>query len=415
MIGLAMRIALMPFTMHTQDLVYIYYFPMLAVRDGIWDVYGIIASNFSCHPYTYYGPVLLAIISGFLYAVMKIFNPVSLITLLDIAGPMLFKNLSTADFVNAFAAHDLFRNLFLMKSIYLIFDFLIAAILLKTAKPPKQAASSYKIWMLNIVVLYSTYAIGGFDIITAFFVCAALYAAMKNRPHLAIILLSLGGATKLFPYILILPAALLLGDSWRKRIYLIAEGAVVSILPYVPFYLSSGSEVLKIFMLPGVVEYPAAVKWSFAGLFLILYSFVCVSAVKDSTNRSKHDALYYFLIVLLLLSATFPTRLRYFVILTPLLALIIPRCKKIGYLVLFIIFMLFFSHSAAKDQQLGLFAPINPVFFLSLPTLQEAVRPFIDVNMVYRLLARLSPLIFFTSAFWIWRIKSDYRNPEEIS
>lgn len=405
-IGLLLRLILMPLTMHGQDLVFINYFPMMFVKAGIWDPYSFIGTNFSYFPYTYYGPVLFIIMSIVNFIFIKLFNPASLIRILQISSTMMFKGFTTVDYVYAFSKLDLFKNLFLMKSPYLIFDFLIAGILLRLAISQKLALASYKLWMLNIVVLHSTYAVGGFDLIVAFFIIAALYAAMKKRPYLSIILLSLGGATKLLPYVLILPTCLLLGHNWKNRFSLIFTGITTSILIYLPFYLSSGNSVFGFFALSEAVHYSGIARWILTGIFIALYSFISINATKDSqASRLEEKLLYYFIVIMFLSHTTFPTRLRYFISIMPLLALIIPQHKKFGIFTLLIILLLAFSQSIDRDSQLGLFAPINPAYFLNLPTIQEIIGRFINIEIVYKIMSRVLPLTLFISAWWIWRIK----------
>ena len=144
LIGLVIRAALMPFTMHGQDLIFINYFPMMSITKGIWDIYDFTKGSFPYSPHTYYGPVLYFIIAIANFIFIRIFNFTSLVAMLNLGGNMICKTFTTGDYVKAFYGLGLFQNLFLMKSPYLIFDFLVAAILLKLAPskssvPPREA------------------------------------------------------------------------------------------------------------------------------------------------------------------------------------------------------------------------------------------------------------------------------------
>lgn len=397
----------MPFTVHGQDTVFINYFPMMFVESGVWDPYGFISADFPHFNFTYYGPVLFIIMSLANFLITKLFNPVSLVAMLEIGGTMLKGGFSTTDYVRTFAGYDLFRNLFLMKSPYLIFDFAIGWFLLKLALSKEFALTGYKLWMLNIVVLQSVYAVGGAYLIPAFFIIASLYAAVRKRPYLCIVFLSLGGATKLFPYVLIIPAALLLGHDWKKRFLLLLTSVAVSVIVYLPFYLSSGNSVLGLFTLSHM-QYQPIITWSLRGVFVILYSFIVLSALKDSRLANpQNKLLYYFAMVLFLSYATFPMRFRYFVFITPLLALIIPRYKKMAIFTGLIVLMLAFLWLPERDLQLGLFAPLNVNYFLSLPTIQELVGRFVNIEIIYKALARILVLCFLAAASWIYCIKRE--------
>jgi len=258
--------------------------------------------------------------------------------------------------------------------------------------------------MLNIAVLYAGYAIGGFDVIVAFFILSALWAAFKKRPYLAVILLSLGGGVKLLPYVLILPTALLLGRNWRERTSLLLTAATATILVYLPFCLFSMDSITGFFVLPKVVAYSGIAGLILPGIFAVLYLIISLNAIKDSGEKSEEKLLYYMTTIMFLTFTVMPTRIRYFVSITPLLALIIPKHKKFGWWVLSILFVMFFLYAHTRDAQLGLLVPLGENF-LNIPSFQETLSRFIDIDIAYRILARVLPLMFFTSAWWIWRLK----------
>jgi hypothetical protein len=409
-IGLAIRLFLMPTTMHGQDLFFINYFPMMLIREGVWDPYGFFCSRLPQFlPYTYYGPVLFIIMALPNFIFFKLFGSASsLIKILDLSIPMMFGPLTTIDYVYAFAGLNLCKNLFLMKIPYLVFDFLIAGILLKLADSEENKIATYKLWMLNVVVLHSVYAIGQFDIITAFFIIAALYAGSRRHPHLVVIMLSLGGATKLFPYNLLLPTCLLLGNNWKKRFYLILTAIVTALFLYLPFVLSSGKAVLGFFMLTRIVSYPGINGKLLSGLCAFLYLLLCVNILKDSKKDNPESRLLdYFLMVLLIGYAAFPTRFRYFVSITPLLALAMPRDRKFRIITYVTISILAFLWLKERGSQMGIFAPVNPLFFVDIPCLHEIIGRYIPLIIIYKILARLVPLMFLIAAWSIWRFKSN--------
>lgn len=402
-IGLAIRFILMPFTMHGFDLFYINYFPMMFIKEGIWDPYGFIALKF---PYfnMYYGPFLFIIMAAVNFIFIKLFGIISLIAMLEHSTAMMFKQFTTVDYVNAFPRLELFENLFLMKSPYLIFDFLIAIILLKLSASKKLALESYRLWMLNIVVLHSAYMLGQFELITAFFIILALFFAVKRRPYLSIVSLSLGGATKLFPYILIFPAALLLGNSWKKRATLLFTAGFITGLLYLPFYISSGSAIFGYFTLGRY--YSGVAKWLLITIFVVLYALISKSAVNDSKNpEPEKKLLFYFLTISFLIFAITPISFRYFVFITPLLALVLPGDKKFGIFMIFIILMLAFLRLPERHTQMGLFSPLNPEYFYNLPTIQGLIGQFVNIEIIYKIMSKILMLSFFIASWIVWQRK----------
>lgn len=402
--GLFLRLVIMPFTMHGQDLLFINYFPMMWAKEGIWDVYGYIHTHFSHFPATYYGPVSFVIMAVPNFIYVKILCISSLVKMLEASSAMMGGSLTTLDYARVFFGPELFKNLFLMKAPYLVFDFWIGFILLKLAVSQKHALISYAAWMLNIVVLHTTYAIGQADIITAFFIIYALYAAIKGRPYLSVALLSLGGATKLYPYLLIPPACFLLGRAWKGRAGLFFAGALVSVLLYLPFYWSSGSAFLEYFISSKRVGYGSGIKWIMTGIFLFFYCLLLKRSLKDSAGEAPEKKLVYYLTVVLFLSyACFSIRFRYLLYIMPLLALLIPRHKKFWLLILLIVLIEAFIGLTTRYAQFGLFAPVSPEYFLGLPAVQELAGRFVNITAVYKIMFRVLLLIIFVSAWRVWR------------
>ncbi|MFA5147268.1 MAG: glycosyltransferase 87 family protein [Candidatus Omnitrophota bacterium] len=403
-IGLLLRVALMFTAMHGQDLVFIHYFPSVCIREGTWDPYGLIRTSFPAFPSTYYGPVFYFIMI-IAQAMTRLFSdPSSLIEILKISATMMFGDSTTADYARAFAGKGLYKNLFLMKLPYLAFDLLMAAIILRMARAKDTALASYKLWMLNIVVLHSTYAVGQFDIVPAFFVLAAALAAVRKRPYLCMVLLGLGGGTKLFPYLLIGPAAFLLGDTWRKRCALSLAAAAAAILPYVPFMLSSGNAIFGSLILGRYYSGPA--RWALPAICACLYILILIYAAKDSVRgEPAKSIIFYFLAVGFLTYAVTPISFRYFVFITPLLALVIPGNKRFGLFMLFVILLLAFVRLPDRDLQMGLFAPIDPGRFAGIPALQEIIGKVVPINALYSIAAKALLFSFFGAVAWIWAIK----------
>lgn len=404
-IGLAIRFVIMLFTLKGQDLFFINYFPMKLATEGALDPYGYIRANFPAFPDTYYGPVLYIIMAAPNFLFINIFHADSLAKILTISGAMMPLNAVTKDYIFAFKDLDLFKNLFLLKSPYLIFDFLIGWMIFKLSSSGEDACRRYKMWMLNIVVLHSAYAIGQFDLIPTFFIMLALAAAIAKRPYLCVISLCLGGGTKVFPFILVLPAILLLGDGWRKRGLLFSTAFASTLMIYTPFYVSSGTAFFQIFSQGRY--YTGLADILLRGIFAVVYLFVSAKAIKDSKKpAAERQIIYYFLSLCFLVYAVTPISFRYFVFATPLIILFIPQHKKFGIFMLFIILLLAFLRLPTRDVQLGLLAPLNQGYFMSIPSAQDVIAKFINIDIVYKIFSKILLLSFFAAFWWVWSIKS---------
>jgi len=406
-IGLALRLIPMPFTMQGQDPFWFNYGPMVFVTEGIWDTYGYISANYPNYHLAQYGPVSFIILSIAHFIFIKLCGAASLVEILTLVPPMAFGDLATTDYVNAFANLDLFKNLFLLKSPYLIFDFSVAAILLKIAKTRKDGLTAYKLWMVNIVILHTCYMIGQIGLFTIFFSILALLFAIRKRPYLAVASLALGGGSKFFPYIWIMPACLLLGNNWKKRSALLCTGIGVGILPYVPYYLSSGGAVFGFFTACESYSYTGAIRWILLGIVALCYLLIAISAVKDADKpEPEKQLIFYFLTIGFLVYVANPIPFRHFMYITPFLALIARRDKRFTLFMGFIILILAFLRLTGIQPQLGLLAPLNAEFFMNLPTLRGFLDRFVNTHLVDQILSRVLLLSFFGAAYWSWRLKS---------
>lgn len=404
-LGLAIRLALMPFTMHGQDLQFINYFPMLFVTQGIWDPYRF-GSLYLPDCFIYYGPAIFLIMSLVNFIYIKVLGLAFITSFLVKTGSMLCAGMVTSDFVRAFACGTLYKVLFFLKLPYLIFDILIAWILLRiTRDDPVKSVKTCALWVFNVVLLHSSYACGQFEVIAAFFVIAALYAALKDRPYLCLVLLGAGGAVKTFPYILVLPAALLLGSTWKKRFLLVLAAGLVSAVFYLPFIFSSGNLIFSSLMLGRY--YSGAAKWILLAMFALLYCLLLGAAMRDSKGVEPQKKLvFYFLTAGFLVFAATPIGFRYFVFITPLLALVMPGRRKFSLLVIFAVMLLAFLMLSPRSLQFGLFTPLSPDYFDGLPALEELIGRFVNMGIVYKIGAKLMVLVFFACAWWAWQIKN---------
>jgi len=106
-----------------------------------------------------------------------------------------------------------FWYLFLLKSYYLIFDLGVAFLLIRLIKGGKKKLLAFKLWMLNPVVIFTSYFQGQFDVVPTFFVVLSLYYIVKNKLAGSFFCLGIGAALKNFPFFFLLPAIILLGGG----------------------------------------------------------------------------------------------------------------------------------------------------------------------------------------------------------
>ncbi len=126
------------------------------------------------------------------------------------------------------------------KFIYLPFDLGVAFLLFKLFKEPKEKLWALVLWMFNPLVLFATYMMGQFDIIPTFLVISAFYLVFRKKSYLlAAVLLGLGASFKIFPFLFLVPLALL-SEKWPDRLKIVGLGLLTYFVTILPFINSSG-------------------------------------------------------------------------------------------------------------------------------------------------------------------------------
>ena len=389
--GLLIRVLIMPFSFHGIDIFQIYYFPFKLIQDGIWDPYRLNAEHL--HWTVVYPPVIL-IICAFNLLIFKPLLP---------QLSALFSHFeywrsrwegNTMHFSEILSDHQLFRTLFIMKIPYLLFDFGVGWILLKILKEDhKKRLLAYKLWMLNPFVLQGCYALGQSDIVYTFFIMAAIYFIHSQRYSLSMVGLACGTFVKTIPAILIPYAVLVLGKSLRERFKLSAVAITTGILICLPFYLSSQYILESLFF----QTYHVSLFRLLA--FLGSYSlFLCGLLFMKENKKTNLDAtITCFTLALLFLFIFYVVTIRYFIAITPLLIYLAVKNKKLRPLIIIPSVSLFLLKIGGNSQQWGLFAPLHPEFFSSLPIIDSYLGLVTNFTVIRQILYR----IYFVSGFML--------------
>jgi hypothetical protein len=82
-------------------------------------------------------------------------------------------------------------------------------------------------WLISPIAIFVNFVMGQFDSIPVFCMILSLYFLYKKQPIYAGIALGLGGAIKNYPLLLMIPMALTMQESIKKRIYFIVSSICV--------------------------------------------------------------------------------------------------------------------------------------------------------------------------------------------
>jgi len=226
--------------------------------------------------------------------------------------------------------------------------------------------------MLNPFGIFVSFVFGQFDVIATFFVMLAVFYAKKNKELLAVFLLGICGATKLYPLMLLPVAVLILGKNFAQKAKLSIAGFAGFAVFLIPFIFSEGFfkgaffsgavsqnliSVHNIFYRIGIVL-PDFFKS--ISLFLIVYSVFVLWLFFSKSKKPLPD---FLLATLLLYYATNIFTFHYFLITTPLFAIFLAenkKCLKLYLAALF--FMIFIILNIGPAVAWDLLTPINGSF-----------------------------------------------------
>jgi hypothetical protein len=385
-VGIAVRIALMSITWHG-DLLFIQYYPHFLSMHQIWDGYGHWGPALLEQTGASYYPPLTYYLIGATQFVAALFND-QLAIFFNLAHQAHsgIGQLNLTHYMQPFSKFEFLRILFMMKLPYLIVE-IIALCILRSLNI-KDRAYAIRLWILSPIIIYSTYVFGQYRIVSATLILLSLLFAGKNLRF---------GASFVFGLICLMESAavfllpvfvMVIGDNWMDRLKYGAVAALTVLLLFGPLYLHSKGMVVYAYMSPLYVKaamsgitrhFQIASALLGKGILLSGYTYLCWNLLRS--NIHMRDALQRFrllnmslLVVLLLLFATTQTSIHYFMWAIPFWVILhaeqAPWHRSLSFIA---VFLLFVFNLDTRSTNLGLFAPLNPEYFLNLSSLHEVM------------------------------------------
>jgi len=351
LVGLSIRLALMPIAFHT-DLLGIYERSSLIVYKG---VFWVGAGQSFIH-------YLHALFLWVLRPIMPYFESV----LPGRLGPPGWET-----FTKFAAQINVFRTLFLLKIPYLIFDLGCAFLLLSIFSKPKKGRLAFIFWMINPVVIFSVFIFSRYESIAIFFILLSLYYAKKNLSARSLFSLGVAVIIRLYPLILLPFFVIILGKGIRQRLKLAFWGLLpLMTMTALSKVFSGVSEVESWARLPHA-NYLMSLRFSLAKYDVIFVFFVGYTILLlytyMRTNHSFTSLWRASLALLLLFFATSFFHPHYFMWIMPFLVFIIVEDRRfIGFFVIQVLCWLVYTFQWKEALAGYLFTPINPSYFMSL-------------------------------------------------
>jgi hypothetical protein len=407
--GVILRLFLMPTTFHFDLWGHSFSAYFLAYQ-GEWNLYDTLANLPQSHPLVanlgvsdiFIYPPLTYYTLAFFRVLVKPFTDPNFI-------PWLMKNLSLFYYYPS-----LMRHLFLFKLPYLFIDVFLGFILASFFKEKAKKSLAFLLWMFNPVTLYATFMIGQLDVLPTLFVVLALWAAVKKKKVWSLIFLGIGGSYKMFPLLLIPPAAFFLGEKFKEKIKLLIAGFLPFLFFIAPFLNSKAFRAM--------VFSPKSQKMLFMGWPLsgaeVVYPFLLILTVIYFSAyylRQKNISLFkylniYFLAIFLLIYSVTHYHPQWFLWITPFLILDWVENKGRNKLLVGILFLcwLIITFLFEPSLSIGLFSPLWPQLSQA-PDLSVLLSRYFDVFQFKSLIRSIfaGTAVFFILRLFLPRLKNE--------
>ena len=385
LLGLLMRLLVMPFTTHG-DFFFIYKTPSL-FSHGDWNAY---QNGYA----GYYPPLTLLWFSG-TQLLTRLFFP---------ALDDFIQGTFTGDFSGTgnntfnptyvfFENEHLFQSLFLMKTPYLIFDFCLVALFWKMLPDENDQTSFTIFWSFNPVVIYGAYMAGQLSLAPAALVAASCYFCLQpGKERFACLALGCGFLFKIFP-IIFLPMVLCVVSRTWKEILIYSLWAIVPIVVlYGGFYIVSGPAVFKVFLAGGM-----SVASSFKpdlGILVLramqagIYLFVCWRIFSRYGGEMNYSLLlkYFLVVYIALMWGAWLSSTHYMIWFMPFLIAFIIRRREWKIPFYGLLTVLFLAGLKSRYSCFGIFRPLEPEMFMSLPSMMDVAGFLFPLNAYYTFL-----------------------------
>lgn len=390
LLAILLRLLLMPFYFHPD--IKTYHFQASFLKAGVFNIYSYLWENKQNLPLKeefVYFPLTYLFLGTYQIAVSPILGKDFNNWLLD----------ASAESVNKIGT---FRYLLILKLPYLIFDLMVAFLLIKFFNSDSQKKRAFVLWLFNPFSLVIIYLFSNLDIIPVLLSLISLLFFKNRRFLLSGLILALAIGFKAYP-ILFLPFLLLHIKDFKKTILMLTAtiGTIIAIIA--PFWSTAFvhsallSSLTTRLAFPGIgIGFGEALMVGVVALSVLFFNSLMES------NEKVNQLWYYLTAVLLMVFSTIHFHIQWLLWIIPfliLLSIFHTNLSKLVWIWACLAFLIPLLYDD-KSMSISLLSAISPLYNL-LPT------PFLVLERLYDpFLAQgiLHSLIFGIGLVLVWRI-----------
>lgn len=394
LLAVLIRLLVMPFYFHPDIKTYNYQSSFF--KKGVWDIYSYLEKNKDKLP----------IKEEFVYFPLTYFFLGSYqIMAAPFLGTGFDKWLSDAS-IGASEYVGVFRYLFILKFPYLVFDIIIAFLLMGLFSERKGKERVFTFWLFNPFSIILIYIFSNVDIIPVVFTLLSVLLLRKKRNILAALCLGVGAGFKAYPLIF-LPIIFLYAKSIKEKIFVLFGSIGIFLLIITPFSNSTAFKQSTLYsglttriLIPVIdIGFGETLFIALIPLSLIVFTFWIKNNLKTEQVSS-----YYFA-VLALLFAFIHYHIQWLLWIMPFAVLIIMKSENIKKSLVMMAILAFIIPLLYNDKSMSM-ALLRPLslWYELIPTPFDIVRKIYDPNtlqsIIHSILAGLSLTV-------IWSLLGD--------
>lgn len=300
---------------------------------------------------------------------------------------------------------SVFRYLFLLKSVFLLFDLLITVLLIKFLKKESSKKSAALFWLFNPFTIWIIYAYSNFDVVVSFLTFLSLYLFKSKKNIFSYLILGIASSIKAYP-LLLLPFFLFSVSSKEKMkaTFFTLLPLVVTIVPFL------SREFLNSALVSGLTTRIFSPGVSIGmGETIIPATFVIILIYLSSfLHEGKMEIWTYTLSLFIALFSFTHFHISWLIWMMPFVSISwAVKPKKINVMLVFFILILFFIPLFYRDRFMafGLLSAVSSLY-KTIPLPNAAVDRIYDVQTVTNVAHTVAAAVGILSICKILKLKN---------
>jgi len=296
--------------------------------------------------------------------------------------------------------------LFLLKFPYFLAEIAMILLVLKMIHGKEDKNFVLKFLLFNPVSLFSVYIFGSDDVFIVSLIVLSIFLIKRKKWYLGMFTLACSVSFKLYPIIFFPFYIALFSNNWLKRLKLLCVALLPALfiglilfftgkLPFASYYMSRIPHVDYVFSMSLPFAHMGNAIYIFVAAYVwfMLYIIYERREIDFSVDPDK-----IFLVLALLFYSLCFFHPQYFLLIVPLMALQIPKDRKLVPLFSILVFcFMVYTWQWGKDMAGNLFLPLNPVLFSGLKPPMELIDSYFPVAKFFNIFRT----IFISVSFWI--------------